>query len=49
MSNRVIFIGAVETDADLFAAKALTDIPGLDLFATNDRNWHCAKPKTRRP
>ena len=38
MSNRVIFIGAVETDANLFAAKALTDIPDLDLFATNDRN-----------
>jgi D-2-hydroxyacid dehydrogenase (NADP+) len=38
VSNRVIFIGAVETDANLFAAKALTDFPDLDLFATNDRN-----------
>jgi D-2-hydroxyacid dehydrogenase (NADP+) len=38
VSNRVIFIGAVETDANLFSAKALTDFPDLDLFATNDRN-----------
>ncbi len=38
MRNRVIFIGAVETDADLFAVRALTDFPNLDLFATNDRD-----------
>ena len=38
MRSRVIFIGAVETDANLFAVKALNDFPDLDLFATNDRN-----------
>jgi D-2-hydroxyacid dehydrogenase (NADP+) len=38
VSNRVIFIGAVETDANLFAARAGTDFQNLDLFATNDRD-----------
>jgi D-2-hydroxyacid dehydrogenase (NADP+) len=38
VSNRVIFIGTLEADANLFAARALTDFPHLDLFATNDRD-----------
>ena len=38
VNNRVIFIGAVETDADLFAARAKTDFQNLDLLATNDRD-----------
>ncbi len=34
---RIIYIGAPEADAAEFAARARADIPGIDLFATNDR------------
>jgi D-2-hydroxyacid dehydrogenase (NADP+) len=37
MTDRIIFIGAGEVDADVFAVKARADLPGIDLFATNDR------------
>jgi D-2-hydroxyacid dehydrogenase (NADP+) len=37
VSNRIIFIGEPEADADLFTAKVLADFPQLDLLATNDR------------
>ena len=33
----VIYIGAPEADAAVFEARARSDIPGLSLFATNDR------------
>jgi len=35
--ERIIYIGAPEADAAAFAARAHTDLPGIDLFATNDR------------
>lgn len=35
--ERIIYIGAPEADAAAFAARAQTDLPGIDLFATNDR------------
>lgn len=34
---RIVYIGAPEADADDFAARARADLPGIDLFATNDR------------
>ena len=34
---RIIYIGAPEADAAEFATRARADIPGIDLFATNDR------------
>ncbi|MGO9934472.1 MAG: D-2-hydroxyacid dehydrogenase [Steroidobacteraceae bacterium] len=39
MSNRIIFIGEPEVDADLFAAKARADFPHIDLLATHDREF----------
>jgi phosphoglycerate dehydrogenase-like enzyme len=38
VSSRIVFIGAPETDAQEFEAKARADFPGLDLLATNDRS-----------
>jgi D-2-hydroxyacid dehydrogenase (NADP+) len=38
MSNRFIFIGAADADAGQFAARARQDFPGLDLYASNDRD-----------
>jgi phosphoglycerate dehydrogenase-like enzyme len=35
--SRIIFIGAPEADATEFAARARADLPGIELFATNDR------------
>lgn len=35
--SRIIYIGAPEADADQFAARARADLPGIELFATNDR------------
>lgn len=35
--SRIIYIGAPEADATAFAARAHADLPGIDLFATNDR------------
>src|SRR3989339_582604 len=35
--ERIIYIGAPEADAAAFAVRAHTDLPGIDLFATNDR------------
>jgi D-2-hydroxyacid dehydrogenase (NADP+) len=34
---RIVFIGAAEVDATDFAARARADLPGVDLFASNDR------------
>lgn len=34
---RIVYIGAPEADADDFAARARADLPGIDLFATNER------------
>jgi D-2-hydroxyacid dehydrogenase (NADP+) len=39
VSNRIIFIGEPDADADLFKAKILKDFPQLDLLATNDREF----------
>ena len=38
MTKRFIFIGAADADAGQFAARALEDFPGLDLYASNDRD-----------
>lgn len=38
MSSRVIYIGAPEANAADFLARARRDFPGLDLFATDDRD-----------
>ena len=38
MSKRFIFIGAADADAGQFEARALGDFPGLDLYASNDRD-----------
>ena len=38
MSNRFIFIGSADADAGQFSARARADFPGLDLFASNDRD-----------
>jgi phosphoglycerate dehydrogenase-like enzyme len=38
MSNRVIFIGAADADAAQFEVRARADFPGLDLYASNDRD-----------
>jgi D-2-hydroxyacid dehydrogenase (NADP+) len=35
--SRIVFIGAPEADATDFAARARADLPGIELFATNDR------------
>lgn len=35
--KRIIYIGAPEADADAFAARAQIDLPGINLFATNNR------------
>lgn len=35
--SRIIYIGAPEADATAFAARAHADLPGIELFATNDR------------
>lgn len=37
-SPRIVYIGAPEADAAEFAARARADLPGIDLFATNDRS-----------
>jgi phosphoglycerate dehydrogenase-like enzyme len=34
---RIVYIGAPEADAADFAARVRADLPGIDLFATNDR------------
>jgi len=34
---RIVYIGAPEADAAQFEARARADLPGIDLFATNDR------------
>jgi D-2-hydroxyacid dehydrogenase (NADP+) len=34
---RIVFIGAPEADAAAFEAHARADLPGIDLYATNDR------------
>jgi phosphoglycerate dehydrogenase-like enzyme len=36
-ASRIIYIGAPEADATDFAARARADLPGIDLFSTNDR------------
>lgn len=36
-SSRIVYIGAPEADSTEFAARARADLPGIDLFATNDR------------
>jgi len=38
MTNRFIFIGAADADARQFETKALEDFPGLELYASNDRD-----------
>jgi D-2-hydroxyacid dehydrogenase (NADP+) len=38
MSNRFIFIGAADADAGQFETRARADFPGLDLYASNDRD-----------
>jgi D-2-hydroxyacid dehydrogenase (NADP+) len=38
MSNRIIFIGAPDADAAQFEVRARADFPGLDLYASNDRD-----------
>lgn len=38
MSKRIIFIGAADADAGQFAARARRDFPGIDLYASNDRD-----------
>jgi len=38
MTNRFVFIGAADTDARQFETRALEDFPGLDLYASNDRD-----------
>ena len=35
--ERIVYIGAPEADAAAFAARAHTDLPGINLLATNDR------------
>jgi D-2-hydroxyacid dehydrogenase (NADP+) len=39
VSNRIVFIGEPDADADLFKSKVLADFPRLDLLATNDREF----------
>ena len=34
---RIVYIGAPEADASAFAERARADLPGIDLFASNDR------------
>ena len=36
-SPRIVYIGAPEADATTFAQRARADLPGIDLFASNDR------------
>jgi D-2-hydroxyacid dehydrogenase (NADP+) len=38
MSDRFIYIGAADADAGQFAARARADFPGLDLYASNDKD-----------
>lgn len=38
MSSRIIYIGAPEADAVQFETRARQDFPGIDLFATNNRD-----------
>jgi D-2-hydroxyacid dehydrogenase (NADP+) len=38
MSSRILFIGTADADAGQFEARARQDFPGLDLYASNDRN-----------
>jgi phosphoglycerate dehydrogenase-like enzyme len=38
MAARVIYIGAPEADALSFAARARSDFPGMELYATDDRD-----------
>ena len=38
MTNRFVFIGAADADARQFESRALEDFPGLDLYASNDRD-----------
>jgi D-2-hydroxyacid dehydrogenase (NADP+) len=38
LSNRIVYIGAAEADAQQFEAKVRSDFPNLDLFASNDRD-----------
>jgi D-2-hydroxyacid dehydrogenase (NADP+) len=38
MSNRFIYIGAADADAGQFETRARADFPGLDLYASNDRD-----------
>jgi D-2-hydroxyacid dehydrogenase (NADP+) len=37
VAAQIIYLGAPEADALIFAARARTDFPGIALFATNDR------------
>jgi D-2-hydroxyacid dehydrogenase (NADP+) len=37
MSAQIVFIGAPEADAASFEQQARADLPGIDLYATNDR------------
>ena len=41
--SRIIFIGAPEADAADFQARVRRDIPGVELFATNDREQALAQ------
>ena len=34
---RIVFIGAPEADSGVFAQRVRADLPGIELFATNDR------------
>jgi phosphoglycerate dehydrogenase-like enzyme len=43
MTNRFIFIGAADADAGQFEARAREDFPGLDLYASNDRDGTFAR------
>jgi D-2-hydroxyacid dehydrogenase (NADP+) len=38
MSSRFIYIGAADADARQFETRARADFPGLDLYASNDRD-----------
>ena len=43
MTERILYIGAPEAPAAEFAARARADLPGIDLFATDDRNEALAR------
>lgn len=46
IAPRIVFIGAPEADAADFATRARADLPGIELFATNDRAAALAEAET---